>query len=274
MQQLLKIDGILFYITMGLYLVTMALYFVFFVIKKEKLAKVAGILMTVAFAVHTLTLILRGIGAGRLPLTNQFEFACSFAWGISLCTIVFIRRFRFEALGTFINPVIFILMGYAAMQSMEVKALMPALQSNWLSVHVCSSIIAYGAFGVAFAVSLMYLIRDSRTSNPFWQNHIPECKKLDMINYRAVSLGILFLTFTIITGAIWGEQAWGSYWNWDPKETWALITWIIYALYLHQRIFRRMNGKAAALYVAIGFICVLFTYVGVNTLLPGVHSYA
>lgn len=271
---LLKADSVLFYITMCVYLAAMALYFLFFVVKKDKLARIAGITMLAAFAVHTLTLVLRGIAVGHLPLTNQFEFACSFAWGISLCCIVFVRRYRFEALGTFINPVIFILMGYAAMQSMEAKELMPALQSNWLAVHVSTSIIAYGAFGVAFAVSVMYLLRDRIQNESFLKKHIPELKKLDMISYRAVSLGLLFLTFTIITGAIWAERAWGSYWNWDPKETWALITWIIYALYLHQRIFRRMNGKAAALYAAIGFICVLFTYIGVNTLLPGVHSYA
>ena len=271
---LLHLDMILFYVTMGLYLVTMVFYFFFFVMKKDQIAKLAGLLMLAAFAVHTLTLIVRGIAAQRLPLTNQFEFACSFAWGISLCSIIFVRRFKFDALATFVNPVIFLLMGYAAMQSMEVKSLMPALQSNWLAVHVSTSIIAYGAFGVAFAVSLMYLLREKMTASEFWQTHIPEQKKLDMINYRAVSLGLLFLTFTIITGSIWGEQAWGSYWNWDPKETWALITWIIYAIYLHQRLTRRMNGKAAAVYAAVGFICVLFTYVGVNTLLPGVHSYA
>lgn len=274
MTNLFKADVVLFYITMGLYLATMVLYFLFFVIKKDRIASAAGALMLAAFGIHTVTLILRGIAVGHLPLTNQFEFACSFAWGISLCCIIFIRKFRFSALGTFINPVVFILMGYAAMQSMEVKELMPALQSNWLAVHVSTSIIAYGAFGVAFAVSAMYLLRGRVKDESFLKRHIPEQKKLDMISYRAVSLGLLFLTFTIITGAIWAERAWGSYWNWDPKETWALITWIIYALYLHQRIFRGMKGKAAALYAVIGFICVLFTYIGVNTLLPGVHSYA
>ena len=273
MNDLLKLDGIFFYVTMGLYLVTMVLYFFFIVLRKDKISTFAEKLMWVAFAAHTATLVLRGIAAHRLPLTNQFEFACSFAWGIALVTLIFIRRFHFEALGTINNPVIFLLMGYAAMQSMEVKELMPALQSNWLAVHVSTSIIAYGAFGVAFAVSLMFLLRD-RLQNPFWKERIPEARRLDMINYRAVSLGLLFLTFTIITGSIWGEQAWGSYWNWDPKETWALITWIIYAIYLHQRIFRKMNGKRAALYAVIGFICVIFTYIGVNTLLPGVHSYA
>ncbi len=264
----------LFYITMGLYFLTMILYFLFFATKKDSMAKIGGTLFLAAFLIHSAQIIVRGIGAGRVPLTNQFEFACGFAWGISLCSIIFIRRFKFNALGTFVSPVLIILMGYAAMQSMEVKAIMPALQSNWLALHVSTAIISYGSFGVAFAISLMLLLKKKRENNPFWQKNIPDEKRLDLISYRAVSLGFLFLTFCIITGAIWAEQAWGSYWSWDPKETWALITWFIYALYLHQRIFRGMKGSAAAIYAVIGFICVLFTYVGVNTLLPGVHSYA
>ena len=103
---------------------------------------------------------------------------------------------------------------------------------------------------------------------------IPDEKRLDLISYRAVSLGFLFLTFVIISGAIWAEHAWGSYWSWDPKETWALITWFIYAIYLHLRISKGWKGKSAALFAVIGFICVIFTYIGVNTLLPGIHSYA
>ena len=271
---LLQLDSILFYATMILYLVSMVAYFVFFVTKKDIIANIAGYMILAAFVVHTATLVVRGLAANRLPLTNQFEYACSFSWGIALCYLVFLYKFKFKALGAFVTPVIFLVIGYAAMQSMEVKALMPALQSNWLAVHVSTSIIAYGAFGVAFAVSIMYLIKEKAVGNAFWKKNVPDAKKLDVISYRAVALGFLFLTFTIITGSIWGEQAWGSYWNWDPKETWALITWFIYAIYLHQRIFRKMNGRSAAIYATAGFVCVLFTYVGVNTLLPGLHSYA
>ena len=95
-----------------------------------------------------------------------------------------------------------------------------------------------------------------------------------MIAYRSVCLGLLLLTVTIITGAFWAKKAWGNYWSWDPKETWSLVTWIIYAIYLHLRIMRGWKGKAAAIFAVIGFACVIFTYIGVNTLLPGLHSYA
>ena len=273
-EQFLKIENTLFTAVMLLYLAAMVLYFIFLVIKHVKAGKIAGYVMVIGFILHTAALVTRGIGAGRLPLTNQYEFATSFAWGISLCFLMFLWKYHFQALGAFVTPVIFLLIGYAAMQSREVRELMPALRSNWLGIHVSTAILSYGAFGVSFAVSLMFLMRQKMKDNVFWQEHIPEEQKLDMISYRAVSLGFLFLTFVIITGAIWAERAWGSYWSWDPKETWSLITWIIYALYLHLRISKGWKNKSAAMFAVIGFICVIFTYIGVNTLIPGIHSYA
>jgi cytochrome c-type biogenesis protein CcsB len=160
------------------------------------------------------------------------------------------------------------------MQSKDVHELMPALRSNWLGFHVSSAIIGYGGFGVSFVLGIIFLMREYMKDQSFLDRHVPSREKLDLIAYRSVSLGLLFLTFCILTGAIWAERAWGSYWSWDPKETWSLITWIIYAAYLHLRINRGWKGKAAAVFAVIGFIAVLFTYIGVNTFLPGVHSYA
>jgi cytochrome c-type biogenesis protein CcsB len=270
----LEIENGFFTAVMVLYFVGMVLYFIFFTMKKEKAGKLANWVIGAGFVLHTAALITRGIGAGRLPLTNQYEFATSFAWGICLCFLVFVWKYHFQALGAFVTPVMFLLIGYAAMQSKEVRELMPALRSNWLGIHVSTAIISYGAFGVSFAVSLMFLLRKKMENNEFWMSHIPDEEKLDLISYRAVSLGFLFLSFVIVSGAIWAERAWGSYWSWDPKETWSLVTWIIYALYLHLRISRGWRGRSAAIFAAVGFLCVLFTYVGVNTLIPGIHSYA
>lgn len=272
--QFLAVENVLFTAAMVMYLAAMVLYFIFFAMKKEQAAKIAGIVITAAFVLHTAALIVRGVGAGRLPLTNQYEFATSFAWGICLCFLVFVHKYHFQALGTFVTPVIFFVIGYAAMQSREVRELMPALRSSWLGIHVSTAIISYGAFGVSFAVSLMFLLKQGREDQPFWSRHVPEDAKLDIISYRAVSLGFLFLTFVIISGAIWAERAWGSYWSWDPKETWSFVTWIIYALYLHLRLNRGWRGRKAAAFAVVGFICVLFTYVGVNTWIPSIHSYA
>lgn len=271
---MLQAENTLFTVVMLLYFAAMILYFTFAAFKKEALANVAVGLQAVGLALHTAALVCRGVGAGRLPLTNQYEFATAFAWGLCLVSLVFILRFRFKLLGAFAAPVTFLIIGYAAMQSREVRALMPALRSNWLGFHVSTAIIAYGAFGVSFVLSVIFLLRDRIKAHGFFDQHVPTREKLDIISYRSVSLGLLFLTFTILTGAIWAERAWGSYWSWDPKETWSLITWLIYAVYLHLRIRRGWNGKAAAVFAAIGFVCVLFTYIGVNLLLPGVHSYA
>ena len=271
---MLQVENTLFTLVMLLYFASMLLYFAFIAVKKDGVARVAVGLQIAGLALHTAALICRGIGAGRLPLTNQYEFATSFAWGLCLVSLIFVIRFKFPVLGAFAAPVIFLIIGYAAMQSKDVKELMPALRSNWLCFHVSTAIIAYGAFGVSFVLSIIFLLRDRMKASGFLDQHIPDKEKLDMISYRSVSLGLLFLTFTIITGAIWAERAWGSYWSWDPKETWSLVTWIIYAIYLHLRLRKGWRGRSAAIFAVVGFICVLFTYLGVNTWLPGVHSYA
>ena len=271
---MLHIENTLFTVVMILYFAAMIFYFLFIAARKEGLARLATCLQAVGWVLHTCALVSRGIGAGRLPMTNQYEFATSFAWGICLVSLVFILRFSFPVLGAFASPVMFVIIGYAAMQSREVHELMPALRSNWLGFHVSTAIIAYGSFGVSFVLSVIFLLRDRMTGRGFLDRHIPDRGKLDIISYRSIALGLLFLTFTIVTGAIWAERAWGSYWSWDPKETWSLVTWIIYSVYLHLRIRKGTEGRAAAVFAVIGFICVLFTYIGVNTFLPGIHSYA
>ena len=273
-ERMLQVENVLFTIVMLLYFAAMILYFIFIAVQKEMISRIAIIIQGVGFVLHTAALICRGIGAGRLPMTNQYEFATSFAWGICLVSLIFILKFHFPVLGTFASPVMFLIIGYAAMQSKDVHELMPALKSNWLGFHVSTAIIAYGSFGVSFVLALIFLLREKISKGGFLDRHIPDKEKLDLISYRSIALGLLFLTFTIITGAIWAERSCGSYWSWDPKETLSLITWIVYAIYLHLRIRKGYEGKAAAIFAAIGFVCVMFTYIGVNTFLPGIHSYA
>ena len=256
------------------YFLAMIMYLFFIALKKEKAGKIAGLIQAGGLAAHTAALVLRGIAAGRAPMTNQYEFSTCFAWALCLVSLIFIFRYRFTVLGVFANPVILLIMGYASSQNREIGQLMPALNSGWLIFHVSTAILAYGAFGVSFALGLVFLIREKIRAESFLDQHIPEKEKLDQIEYKSVSLGMLFLTVTIILGAFWAKQAWGSYWSWDPKETWSLVTWIIYAIYLHLRITRKWQGKAAAIFAVFGFLCVIFTYIGVNTFLPGLHSYA
>ena len=170
---MLQIENTLFTIVMLAYFAAMILYFAFIAVKKDAVARVAVGLQIAGFVLHTAALVCRGIGAGRLPLTNQYEFATSFAWGLCLVSLIFVIRFKFPVLGAFAAPVIFLIIGYAAMQSKEVKELMPALRSNWLGFHVSTAIIAYGAFGVSFVLSIIFLLRDRMKASGLWTSTSP-----------------------------------------------------------------------------------------------------
>ncbi len=282
---MIQAESILFAVTLALHFVTMILFFLYAAFKKETLEKLATRVQLVALLVHTAAIVLRGIAMGRLPMANQYEFATAFVWALCLVSLIFIHKFRFPVLGAFASPVTLLLALYAGLKKLSelqtieasgvdsIRNLMPALRSSWLGIHVSTVIVAYGAFGVSFVLSIMFLLRDRFSVGGFWDTHIPAKEKLDTISYRSVSLGMMFLTITINIGGIWAENAWGSYWTWDPKETWALVTWLIYLVYLHLRVRRGWNGKTAAIFGAVGFVAVLFTYIGVNTLLPGLHSY-
>ncbi len=282
---MIQAESIVFLITLVLYFCVMLLYFLYVAIKKPALEKLAIRAQACVLIVHTAAIVLRGIAMGRLPMANQYEFSTAFAWALCLVSLIFILKFRFPVLGAFSSPVTLLIALYAGLNKLNemkviaangadsIRNLMPALRSSWLGIHVSTVIIAYGAFGVSFVLSIIFLLRDRMKENGFWDQHIPKKEKLDTISYRSVSLGMMFLTVTINIGGIWAENAWGSYWTWDPKETWALVTWMIYLVYLHLRIRKGWNGRIAAIIGVIGFIAVLFTYIGVNTLLPGLHSY-
>ena len=159
------------------------------------------------------------------------------------------------------------------------QAIPPALKSQWLTFHVITAMLAYGAFAVSFGLGIMYLLKakkpeDRSTKTSRQASRMPSLEVLDDLSYRIVGFAFPLLTLCIITGAIWANYAWGTYWSWDPKETWSLITWIIYAGYLHARLMYGWKGRRAAWLVVFGFLAVLFTFFGVNYFLPGLHSYA
>ena len=167
-------------------------------------------------------------------------------------------------------------MAYASMSpnvSDRIQPLIPALKSNWLIAHVITCFLGYAGFAIAFAISFMYLFkqRDVEGKSSLL-SYFPKPRVLDELTHQMVMFGFLFLSIGIITGAVWANSAWGSYWSWDPKETWSLITWFIYATLLHARMMRGWYGKRIAYLAIIGFMAVIFTYFGVNYL-PGLHSY-
>jgi len=171
-------------------------------------------------------------------------------------------------LGAVALPLAFFAMLYALRLDPSIKPLLPALQSNWLIAHVITCFLGYAGFGVSCALSLMYLFTGQHRNQDALRALL-----LDDLIYQTVVVGFILLTAGIVTGAIWAESAWGRYWGWDPKETWSLITWLVYAALLHARLMRGWEGKRLAVLSVVGFACVLFTYFGVNYL-PGLHSYA
>ncbi len=263
-----------FNFALALYIFSLVGYLCFFTLRKEKYAVYGSMLVKFGFLFHTLSLATRAVEASRLPLSNQYEFANSFAWGIAFSFIAFEWRYKLKLLGSFVLPLLLLVAFYAAMQSKEIMPLMPALQSKWIVVHVSTAVFSYGAFAIACGVSIMYIIRDRLREDRFINKHLPNLRVLDIISYRAIALGFIMLTVVIVSGAIWAERAWGRYWQWDPKETWSFITWIIYAIYLHVRLTKGWKDKKAAWFAVLGFVSIIFTYIGVNTLLVGYHSYA
>jgi len=257
------------------------LYLVAWIFKKPLPGKLAFWTILVALAGNTAGIILRWfesyrLGIGHAPLSNLYESLVFFAWTIAIIHLWVEWKYRNRIFGIFTSPLAFLAMAYASLSpniSDRIQPLLPALKSNWLIAHVVACFIGYGAFAVGFGISIMYLLklRDSENQGSL-VGRFPAASVLDELAHQMVMFGFLFLSVGIITGAVWANSAWGRYWGWDPKETWSLITWLIYATLLHARMVRGWRGKRIAWLSVIGFISVLFTYFGVN-LLPGLHSY-
>lgn len=223
-----------------------------------------------ALASMTVALVLRSLATGHAPFANQYEFACSFAWGITAVWVWAERTYRVRALSLMVLPLPLVMLLYAGTVGAEASPLMPALQNHLLlTLHVVTAVVAYGAAAVSFGAALLYLLRPALRRIP----GIPSEEILDEIGYRAVVITFPLLTIMIILGAIWADIAWGRYWSWDPKETSALVTWLIYGAYLHARVVRDWRGRRAAWLLVLGFVAVLFTYFG-NLFFGGLHSYA
>lgn len=261
--------NILFYLPVGLYFCSMLLQFAGSAFKKNGVKKAAWGLYLAGFAVHMAYIVIRGIKAGRVPMANQFEFATAFSWGTALIGIVLRLRSRktMEWMTMLCTPCAFLLISYAALQPREITELMPALRSAWFISHIGTAVFSYASFAVAAACSIRYLVIKKREPEE-------SLRDLENLTYKLICFGFLLLTVVLLTGCIWAEQAWGSFWTWDPKEVWALITWIVYSIYLHQRIRMNKRGPQMAWFAIIAFAVVLLTFVGVNTLMKGLHSYS
>jgi cytochrome c-type biogenesis protein CcsB len=407
-------SSLLFNLATLAYLVAMVLYISYLAFRKEGIGKIASIVTMTGLAVQTIALFLRWresyqMDIGRVPLSNLYESLVFFTWSTVLIYLVVEYKYKTRAFGAFVLPVAFLALAFinVAGISKDITPLVPALKSNWLFYHVLISFLGYAAFGIAFAVSMIYLLMDTDEHGPprhlytgigaivvlallgnfmasqgerlktafwmglgalvlawfiylittgskhksqvflfwsicvtmtmsllagmgidsvslvfhplaegesfkkhlfeatflnastpiaiiswvavialFWliwskgmgiknllKQYMPSLDQLDDVTYRMIAIGWPLLTGGIITGAVWANSAWGTYWSWDPKETWSLITWFVYAIYLHARYVRGWKGTQMAVISAVGFLAVIFTYLGVNLVLSGLHSY-
>jgi len=264
-------------ITTFLYGAAACAYICGWIFKKNFLNNSGTYMTLIAFVANSAGIILRWIesyemGIGHAPLSNLYESLVFFSWTISIIYLCIEYKYKNKTIGSFAIPLSFISLAYASLPSVNdsIQPLIPALKSNWLIAHVFTCFLGYAGFAIAFGLSIMYLIKTKENSR--FSNLLPDDNMIDDLTYQMIMFGFLFLTAGIITGAVWANSAWGAYWSWDPKETWSLITWFIYATVIHARLMRGWAGTRVAWISILGFAAVLFTYFGVNYL-PGLHSY-
>lgn len=262
------------------YMAAAIIYIVYLAYKNENLARLGTLATFVGFLTNTVLLGARWVVSGHPPFVNGFEYLVSFTWGIALIYMLAEWRYKMRIIGAFVMPLAWILLSYIVIIMPEAQRnaenLMPALQSNWLHLHVATAVISYSAFAISLGTSIMYLIKqnmENKKSKSDFNKRMPSLEILDDISYKFIAIGFPLLSIVIISGAIWAEYAWGRYWSWDPKETWSLITWLVYAAYLHARFTYGWRGAKAAWMSILGFAFVLFTFFGVNYVLSGIHSY-
>jgi cytochrome c-type biogenesis protein CcsB len=270
-------DVLFFQLTLGFYLGGTVAYLFYLLSSHTRAAWIGRLFLSVGFCSHGLAFVLRYIEAGHTPVVNLHESLSLFACLIVGFFLLLRYRYQVEMLGAFVSPLALVLVIVAAALPKEIIPLPPALRSWWLPIHVTFAFLGDAIFALAFCAGVTYLIQERLVKSKrvgVFSGRLPSLEVLDEVNYRALTIGFPLLTIGIVTGAVWAEYAWGSYWSWDPKETWSLITWLLYAALLHQRLMIGWRGKKAAIMAIVGFGAVLFTFLGVNLLMEGLHTYA
>ena len=228
----------------------------------------ASLLGWLAFAFLGASLIFRTIATGHGPFSNMYEFSVAFCWGIIASTLYFQWRYRMKVVTAIGVVIALALLAYAYTLPSRHVPLQPALQQSLLlSFHVAAAMVAYGTFAIGFGAAAVYLLRRQYLGTP-----AGSLEPLEDVAHRAVLIGFPFMTLTIVLGALWADIAWGRYWGWDPKETSSLVTWLVYAAYLHARVLRGWRGSKSVSLIVLGFLAVLFTYFG-NYFFGGLHGY-
>nr|YP_009545300.1 cytochrome c biogenesis protein [Synura uvella]YP_009545305.1 cytochrome c biogenesis protein [Synura uvella]AYO28454.1 cytochrome c biogenesis protein [Synura uvella]AYO28459.1 cytochrome c biogenesis protein [Synura uvella] len=264
--------------------------------KNNLIFQISKSLVILSNLIFALTLLMRWIGENYFPLSNLYESLIFLSWGLSTIHLFIEFQTKSRLIGSIATPIMFFLSGFSSLtlptDMQKALPLVPSLQSNWLMMHVTMMMISYATLIVGSLLSILYLFfiifnsNASKNESVVIENNRNESiiskvnysklsllETVDIWSYRIIGLGFPFLTIGIISGAVWANEAWGSYWSWDPKETWALITWLVFAIYLHSRLLKGWQGKKAAILGSCGFFVIWICYLGVNFLGKGLHSY-
>ena len=246
--------------------------------RTERVGRLATAFMVLGFLLLTAAVIFRGISAHRVPWGNMYEFSITGAFAFSGAYLFALKKYKLRWLGLPVSIAVLLTLGTAITLLYRPSApLVPALKSTWLVIHVSAAIISGGVFLLANCVAAAYLILDryeQKGVRPVWAQRLPSLEVLDNLSYRLVALVFPLWTFAVIAGAIWAESAWGRYWGWDPKETWAFITWGAYAAYLHARVTVGWRGRKAAWLCLFAGSTFLFNYIYINVWGTGRHTYS
>jgi cytochrome c-type biogenesis protein CcsB len=240
----------------------------------SKLCWVAIVMGFTGMMVRWYESYLLGADIGHIPVSNLYEVFVLFCLITALFTVYYEEKYATRQVSAFILLIIsaavgFLLWYMSSRDAQEIQPLVPALQSWWMKIHVPANFIGYGTFALAAMVGVAYLFK----SKGVFVDRLPSLEVLDDIMYKAIAVGFAFFTIATILGALWAADAWGGYWSWDPKETWALIVWLNYAAWLHMRLMKGLRGQIAAWWAVIGLLVTTFAFLGVNMFLSGLHSY-
>ncbi len=265
-----------FNLTFIFYVLSAVSYIIFFITQKDKTGLFGFYFSLIGFSCHSLALVIRAVNLKHLPVTGLYESLSFFAWTIMLVYVLIQRKQRNFIHGAFILPLIILLMALALPLDNQIRPLLPALKSYWLGIHSALCFLSYACFSLSFVFGVMYLLQEREVKykkiNGFFFR-LPSLGLLDRLGYHTIIFGFLFLSLGIISGSIWAQAAWGAFWSWDAKEVWSLIMWLVYVVYLHGRLMRGWQGRKSAYLAIIGFLIMLFTYLGVSFILPGLHTY-
>jgi cytochrome c-type biogenesis protein CcsB len=267
---------LLFALTTLFYLIAGLLYLAALIGKREDVGRLGRWVLLVGIVAHAGVFAMRHSMVSGTPVTSMHESLSFFAWCLVLLFLLLDLRFRLSVMGAFAAPVATGLMIFSALSPDVVVPLNPLLRSWIFPFHISFAFLGNAAFALSFGAGAMYLIQDrmlkSKRFNRLYRI-LPSIDMLDRVNYTCLSVGFPFMTLGIISGAVWANMAWGSYWSWDPKETWALVTWFLYAGLLHGRLTVGWRGRRAAFFSIVAFMFLLFTFLGVSLLFDGYHTF-